>query len=258
MRPAHNIENEQFMHHTDIESFRKQLYMLERTVRAMRANVEQRLLASEDSTFQQKEVVSAVSSPLTHFLHSCHVIERKKYSPYENFTDGVCAAYPTKGNAVAVDLETRGFSYRHENETSGSSCLMLHVQRLSTATPAWATLEAEVDQALLFEHESVEIRILLSFINKNWTSLGTFRVSLGLFSPDGFQDLEARTFPALDVPLEMTWTLSPAQMALLPKTDIQKAKVIIGLPTPENASYTAILSHFEIFGHKFDNSQTIS
>jgi hypothetical protein len=242
------------MHYNDIESFRKQLYMLERTVRALRANFEQRLASLEEEPSLIRESISAMTCPLSHFLHSCHVLERKKYSPYENFAEGVCAAYPTKGNAVAVDLETRGFSHRHENETSGSTCLLLHVQRQSTATPAWATLEVEVDPALLFRHEALETRIILSFINKNWTSLGTFRVSLGLFSDAGFQDLEARTFPALDVPIEMAWTLSPTQMALLPKTDLQKAKIIIGLPTPENASYTAVLSHFEILGRNADKS----
>lgn len=241
------------MQHNDIESFHKQLHMLERTVRAMRANFEHRIAMSGNSTVQRRALISSISCSLTNFLRSCHVIERKKYSPYENFTEGVCAAYPTKGNAVAVDLEARGFSHRHENETSGSTCLLVHIQR-QAATPAWATLETEIDPATFFEHEAVEVRILLSFINKNWTALGTFRVSLGLITPEGFQDFEGRNFPALDVPIEMSWTLSPAQMALLPKSNLQKAKIIIGFPTPENAAYTAILSHFEILGRHSDNS----
>lgn len=234
------------MEKTDIESLRNQLHMLERGVRAVRANLEARVISAvEPQQGTHRSVDCALGALLTRPL----VIDRRVVGPYESITDGVCVAFPPRSDVVGVSIESRSFSAEEAGKGAGSSCLLLRVQRKGAGTPAWATLEADLDTPTLMGLARLQARMILSFQSRGWRPLGAYRVFLRLFFEKEFKDYFPRTIPALDVPIEATYRISVEDYATLPRIGVQSARLIIGLPMVEDADYVAALSFFEVHGN---------
>ncbi|MFM7785266.1 MAG: hypothetical protein ACKPE6_11590 [Gammaproteobacteria bacterium] len=230
----------------DIESLRNQLHMLERAVRAVRANLEALTLTpTEPEGSTQSLIDCALGNLLTRPL----VIDRRTVGPYESITEGVCVAFPPRSDVVGVTVESRSFSAEEAGKGAGSSCLLLRVQRKGAGTPAWATLEADIDAPTLTTLSRIQARMILSFQSRGWRPLGSYRVLLRLFFDKEYKDYFPRTIPALDVPIEASYRIGPEDYAMLPRVGVQSARLIIGLPMVEDADYVAALSFFEVHGN---------
>lgn len=230
-----------------LESLRNQFYMLERTVRAMRVNLEEMALQApgESGSGQARRLVPC---PLSELLGRAYRFPRRAVVPYENIFEGVTVAFPPKSDTVSMGVESRGFAVDSSLEEPGSSCLILRVNRSANAGPAWATLETELALDDITSLSSMELRLILSFQNRGWRTLGAYRVFLRLFHGDEFKDYCPRSFPALDVPIEASYRIDAEEMATLPRLGVRGARLIVGLPMSDEADYTALLSHFELSG----------
>jgi hypothetical protein len=69
---------------------------------------------------------------------------------------------------------------------------------------------------------------------------------LGATHENGFKSHFRRDYPALDVPLELSYSLTKEQVVELTKESLKNVSLMITLPIPVNGCYTAILSHFEV------------
>lgn len=231
------------MDKTHYEAIRNQVYMLERAARAVRAQFEQ-LLLDADASATGRFPQPALDCPLTALLNGVRPISRRQYPPYEGIVEGVHVAYPATANTLELAAEVRSFQVE-PGPGSGGSCLLLHVRRLPGAGSAWATLETQLDAGALLALDALALRLILGFQSRAWPPLGSYRVFLRIFTEKGFQDFGARSFPALNVPIELTYAIPAEEFAAIPRAGVTGARIVIGLPLPEEADYTALLSHFE-------------
>ena len=234
------------MEKAGIESLRNQLHMLERAVRAVRANLEALTLIPEDTATLKATLLDC---PLSALLGRPQLIDRRAVAPYEAITEGVCMAFPPRSDVVSVHVESRSFAADEARKNAGSSCLLLRVQRKGSGTPAWATLEADVHPSQLLACASLQARIILSFQSRGWRPLGSYRMFLRLFFEKEFKDYMPKSIPALDVPIEAAYRIGKEEFATLPRTGVHSARLIIGLPMAEDADYLAALSFFEVQGN---------
>jgi hypothetical protein len=233
------------MNKPDIESLRNQLHMLERAVRAVRANLEVLSVGTPATSAQAPGVIDC---PLTALLNRPPSIDRRSVAPYDAFVPGACVAFPPRSDVITMMAEARGFTAPNVGTDAGSSCLMLRLQRKASPGPAWATLETEIAPAMIAPLSSLQVRIILSFQSRHWRPLGSYRVFLRLFFEKEHKDYYPKTFPALEVPIEGTYRITEEEFAVLPRLGVREARIIIGLPMLDEADYMAILSFFEVAG----------
>ncbi|MCG5500823.1 hypothetical protein [Ectothiorhodospira lacustris] len=230
------------------EKIINQLYRLERCMRSLRAEMES--FMEEPDTSRKPGGLTRIETPLTTLLHSATALPRRHQKPYESFFPGIHFAHPPTGNAVELTAETRGFKFPAENgqnQEEGASCLIIRVTRKSPREAAWVTLETELEPQALLTLNRLDIRIMMSFRNHSPVPLGNLRVFLRLFDEKGgFEDIGHKSFPALELPIEFTHTLDAEKLAQIPRQNLHKARLIIGLPMSDDADYAAILSFFEL------------
>jgi hypothetical protein len=230
----------------DTQKIRSQLYMIERATRALRIHIE-----------EQQEVPGqtgwgAIKAPLEtglgKLLATSNDIQPFTPKSHERFFPGVWFGYVADNEDFNMEIRTRchpAVDHGQLLEDSGSSALVVTVGCQAEADDLWLTLETALDSGAVLAGEGFEVRFILGFINSAPYPLGDVGLQLGMTREDGYSPQFRRTYPALDVPLELSYSLTADQLQSLPSEGIQSLNLILTLPVPVKGRYTAVLSYFE-------------
>lgn len=236
------------MQRTALDSLRNQLFMLERSVRAVRTLVETSLFTVEPAA-SRDDLPRPIPCGLNELLETCHRIPPFSPAPYEELFSGMRLAYPPEPRAMALTAEARGFERTSTRaDDRGSSCLLLRARTQASEKRPWLTLEIDLDKATLASCLSFEARMVFNLHSTTPLPSGHYLFFLRLFMDKGHEDHGAKTLPALDVPLELSYQLSGNELAALPLSAASRILLIIGIPVGSSGDTRFVASHFELTG----------
>jgi len=230
------------------DRMQKQLYLLERSVRAMRADLENELVSTR-SLGQPTDQTIPIRSAMETQLTSGKPFSPISPAPYEHFIPGLSFGYvgESAGNLVRV----RGLSFERaslDNPIDISTCLVAEITVDETSTPDWLTFEVALEWQDIVRVKNLVAKFVWCFRSAPQPQLGNFQVGLRLKIGSEFSTHCTRSFPALDVPLEFSYGIDRKQWAELAVKKAVAAKLIILLPVASRAPYDFIVSHFEARG----------
>lgn len=231
----------------ELKNIRNQLYMLERVARAMRVQVEAQQEIAEPSGWSNQ--VISLRNGLTTLLSTCDPITNPNPAPYERFFPETYLGYSTGDAQPEIEIKTRSYQAPEastEVTHTESSCLVIKVANPMKSTNAWLTLETGLNLSAVLASHSMEVRTILSFLNHSPFPLSSYGLQLGVTDGSGYSAIHQKSYPALDVPLELSYHVTADQLLAIPRQGLEKLSLIITLPIPPEGEYTAILSHFEI------------
>ncbi len=221
--------------------------MIERATRALRAHIE------EQQEIQGHTGWAVMKAPLEtgldNLLGSSNDIQPFSPGSYERFHPGVWLGYGSDCKDFRVEIKTRCHPPVDHGQLladAGSSCLVMTVGCQVEASDMWLTLETELDIETVLACQSLEVGYILSFINVCSHPLGPVGLQLGVTHEESYKPEFRKTYPALDMPLELSYRLTADQLLDLPREGIKSLNLMMTLPVPVKGSYTAILSHFEV------------
>jgi hypothetical protein len=228
-----------------VTRLRKQLYCFERTIRALRAELENEIISTKPIELDVERFVD-VDAAMTKLLSAANPIPPITPSPYEQFFPGVSCSYSVKG--IGTPVTVRGLSFEAatpDDPAVGSTCFVAEASFDAVNVPDWLSVETVVDANALVQGKSLTVKLVSCFRHSLGLPLPNFRMLLRLFQLNTEpKDYYCKTFPSLSSPFEFTYSIEKTQFLELPVKDVENAKLLIFLPVASGISYEFILSHF--------------
>jgi hypothetical protein len=232
------------MAHVIYNRIQQQLFALERSIRALRAGLENEL-ASERLLDSDLGPTVPIRTAMEMLLSSRNPFPPKAALPNDEFFPGLYCGYSRK-DVKPVTVHAISFSLVEPDEpTEQSTCLVARIPIESKATHN-CSFEITVDRDDLLLTKSLVTRFVCCF--RGPEPRENLKLCLRLQVGSEYKDYCTRSFPALDTPFEFTFTIDSKQYRELPVKEATEAWFLMTLPVPGGKPYEFLVSYFEAKG----------
>lgn len=225
----------------------KQLSILERSVRSIRAGID-KLIVEHHLDGGKDEAQFDLDNGLSKLLASSTSLRPTRVEPYQKFHSGISCGYGAKKGNFAI-IETLALSTNSDEPShNGACCLIVHPTFNQDEPADWMSLEIDFDLEQYRKLDSLKIRLLPMFQASKGLDVPNFALQIRVFYGSDAKDFAYTKFPSLSYPIELGYNIESSVIADMQLARATHVMLLFHLPIDTRADYRCIISYFSAIG----------